>query len=80
MRPFHAGLDFLLTSVLFVALFCAFARPAYAYVDPGSGLFALQIISSTAAGITFLLRKRLRIFFSGLAMRSELKRDKAAKS
>jgi hypothetical protein len=39
------------------------AQPAYAYVDPGSGLLLFQIIGSTFAGISFLLRKRIREFF-----------------
>jgi hypothetical protein len=43
---------------IFVTL-CVTARPAYAYVDPGSGLFFLQVIGSTVAGFTFLIRKRL---------------------
>jgi hypothetical protein len=36
------------------------AEPAHAYVDPGSGLLALQIIGSTFAGAMFLIRKRVR--------------------
>jgi hypothetical protein len=42
-----------------LAVLCALAQPAYAYVDPGSGLLALQIISTTFAGMIFLLRRRL---------------------
>jgi hypothetical protein len=42
------------------ALFCAIAQPANAYVDPGSGLFALQLIGTCFAGMLFLIRKRLR--------------------
>jgi hypothetical protein len=40
-----------------------FAVPAHAYVDPGSGLLALQIIGSTLAGAMFLIRKRIRDMF-----------------
>jgi hypothetical protein len=43
-------------------LLCLLVRPAYAYADPGSGILALQILSSTAAGIVYLLRKRVRDF------------------
>jgi hypothetical protein len=39
------------------------AQPAYAYVDPGSGLLALQIIGSTLAGAMYLVRKRIREVF-----------------
>jgi hypothetical protein len=42
------------------AVLCITAQPAYAYVDPGSGLFLLQVISSTLIGIPFLIRKRIR--------------------
>jgi hypothetical protein len=45
------------------ALLCALARPAYAYVDPGSGFLALQMLSTTFAGMIFMARKRLRNLF-----------------
>jgi len=49
-----------------VALFVWFdatAQPAYAYVDPGTGLFLFQMVGSTFAGMMFLLRKRVRRLF-----------------
>jgi hypothetical protein len=46
----------------FVAL-CVIERPAYAYVDPGSGLFFLQVIGSTVLGFTYLVRKRVGQIF-----------------
>ena len=52
-----------------MAVLCALAKPAYAYVDPGSGLLAFQMLSTTFAGAVFMVRKRLRFFlgkhFSG---------------
>ena len=39
------------------------AKPAYAYVDPGSGLFFLQIIGSTFLGFVYLVRKRIGQLF-----------------
>ena len=45
------------------AALCALERPAYAYVDPGTGLLFIQIICSTFVGMTFLIRKRIRQFF-----------------
>jgi len=55
-----------LTSVTVWALFVInlAAQPAYAYVDPGSGLLALQIIGSTVAGGMYLIRKRIRDLFA----------------
>lgn len=43
----------------FIAL-NSIAHPAYAYVDPGTGLFAIQVLGSTFAAMTFMLRKRIR--------------------
>lgn len=40
------------------------ARPAYGYVDPGTGLFLFQMVGSTIAGMMFLVRKRVRQFFA----------------
>ena len=53
--------------IWFFALLCAAQRPAYAYVDPGSGIFLLQVISSVFVGFTFLIRKRIREFFNRFA-------------
>jgi hypothetical protein len=47
----------------FCLLVCSFALPAHAYVDPGTGLFVFQMLTTTLAGITFMLRKRIRELF-----------------
>jgi len=49
-----------------LAVLGALEQPAYAYVDPGSGLLALQILSTTFAGFIFILRRRVHQFFRGL--------------
>jgi hypothetical protein len=36
-------------------------RPAYAYVDPGSGLFLLQGISSAFLGVIYVVRRKLKL-------------------
>ena len=46
-----------------MAVLCALTKPAYGYVDPGSGLLAFQMLSTTFAGAVFMVRKRLRFFF-----------------
>lgn len=46
--------------IWFFILVNSTAEPAHAYIDPGSGLLLLQILGSTFAGMTFLLRKKLR--------------------
>lgn len=51
-------------------LLAAFAKPAYGYVDPGSGLLAVQIGGSMLAGALFVVRSKLRRLF-GLAPAAE---------
>jgi hypothetical protein len=34
-------------------------RPAYGYVDPGSGLLAVQVIGSTLVGAGWFLRRKI---------------------
>jgi hypothetical protein len=47
--------------VLALAVLSTVSQRAYGYVDPGSGLLAFQIIGTAFAGMTFLIRKRLRL-------------------
>ncbi len=46
LHVYHAGL----TVCMMVSLLCLFERPAYAYIDPGSGILACQAISAFVAG------------------------------
>jgi len=39
-------------------------RRAWGYVDPGSGLIALQTFASVAAAYAFVVRRRILAFFS----------------
>jgi len=59
--------------LLVLVVLCALAKPAYGYVDPGSGLLALQVISTTFAGVGFLIRKRIRSLFSAIFLGSRPK-------
>ncbi|HEV2323441.1 MAG TPA: hypothetical protein VGS10_05780 [Terracidiphilus sp.] len=43
-----------------LALVVAFSRPAYAYVDPGSGLLLAQIGGSMVAGVLLYLRSKIK--------------------
>ncbi|MGA8111442.1 MAG: hypothetical protein WBD46_12565 [Acidobacteriaceae bacterium] len=47
-------------SVELLILLAALAKPAYGYVDPGSGLLAVQVGGSMLAGGLFILRSKLR--------------------
>jgi hypothetical protein len=49
--------------VQIATLLCAFEKPAYAYVDPGSGYVLFQIVGSMLAGAAFFVRHRLRRMF-----------------
>lgn len=44
----------------FLVLLAAFTKPAYGYVDPGSGLLAVQVGGSMLAGAVFILRTKVR--------------------
>jgi hypothetical protein len=52
-----------LASVELVILLVALAKPAYGYVDPGSGLLAVQVGGSMLAGGLFILRTKIRRLF-----------------
>ena len=55
----------LILLTLLCLLFANFAleRPAYAYIDPGTGLLLLQNISGLAAGVLFFFRRRIKALF-----------------
>lgn len=62
IKPLFSVLALALLVIQVLAILCALAKPAYAYVDPGSGLLAFQMFSTTFAGVIFMVRKRLRTF------------------
>jgi hypothetical protein len=53
------------SACLLVSLLCLLERPAYAYVDPGSGLLAFQSLSAFVAGGLFFCRQRIKRLFRG---------------
>jgi hypothetical protein len=55
-----------LGSCLLTAVLCLFERPAYAYVDPGTGLVAYQTLSAFLAGALYFFRKRVKMLLRGL--------------
>jgi len=54
---------FVLTIFLFFSFALSIERHAYAYVDPGSGLVALQAVGTLFAGALFYMRRRLKRLF-----------------
>jgi hypothetical protein len=70
----YPALDLSLLALQAMLLLGAIARPAYAYVDPGSGLLVFQIVSTTFAGAVFLLRRRVRQFLEQIGWRPKANR------
>jgi hypothetical protein len=59
-RLISSSLTLLITFLLLVAT----DRRAWGYVDPGSGLIALQTIASVGAAYVYVIRRRIRSFFA----------------
>lgn len=59
-RLFSVSLGILVTLCLIVGT----ERRAWGYVDPGSGLIALQTIASVAAAYAYVVRRRIRAWFT----------------
>jgi hypothetical protein len=53
-----------LSIVIVLCLMVASERRAWGYVDPGSGLIAIQAIASVIAAWAYMVRRRIRAFFS----------------
>lgn len=69
----------LATVELFVLL-VAFTRPAYGYVDPGSGLLAVQVGGSMLAGALFILRAKIRRLFRMKSPETPVEAEKSTSS
>jgi hypothetical protein len=57
-------ISFLLAVFTCLCLLVATERQALAYVDPGSGMLALQSLASIAAAAGYFMRKRIRALFA----------------
>jgi hypothetical protein len=53
----------LFTLVQVLIVLAAIERPAYGYVDPGSGILVVQFVGSACSAGLFFLRKRIRQLF-----------------
>lgn len=64
-----------------LCLLVATERRAWGYVDPGTGLLALQSITSVMAAAGYLLRRRIKALFKGSTeVKSGLQAAKESKS
>lgn len=52
-----------LTFLIAVCLLIGSERRAWAYVDPGTGLIALQAIASVVAAYAYFVRRKIRALF-----------------
>jgi hypothetical protein len=75
-RLIFISLNIFITFCLLVAT----DRRAWGYVDPGSGLIALQTFASVGAAYAYVLRRRIRTFFSRKEEASTEVRPVAAKA
>jgi hypothetical protein len=57
-----------LTVFILLCMIGATERTAYAYVDPGSGLLALQSFAAVAASFGYFMRRKIRTMFRGAAV------------
>ena len=48
---------------LVCCLLLSLERRAYAYIDPGVGLAAMQTVSATVFGVLYFLRRRIKRLF-----------------
>jgi hypothetical protein len=59
-----------MTILVAIVLVClVFLRPAYAYLDPGTGSYMLQLLIAALLGAAFAVKvfwKNIRIFFRDL--------------
>ena len=51
---------FLLTSGMVWCVLLMGERPAYAYIDPGSGLFLLQSIGAACLGVIYVVKRKVK--------------------
>jgi hypothetical protein len=56
-------ISFTLAIFITLCMIVGTERRAFAYVDPGSGLIALQTIASVMAAYAYFVRRKIRAFF-----------------
>jgi hypothetical protein len=66
-----------LASLELVVLLTALTKPAYGYVDPGSGLLAVQVGGSMLAGGLFILRSKIRRLFRGASPEQKIEAEES---
>jgi hypothetical protein len=57
-------ISFSLSILIALCMIVASERRAWGYVDPGSGLIALQTVASVGAAYAYYIRRRIRAFFT----------------
>jgi len=65
--------------IIYILVYLIFPRNAYAYLDPGTGSFVIQIIIAFALGAIFFIKiyfKKIKVFFSNLFSKKKSKDEK----
>ena len=57
-------ISYTLSIMIMICMIVGTERRAWGYVDPGSGLIALQGIASVAAAYLYMIRRRIAAIFS----------------
>jgi len=57
-------ISFSLATFITLCMIVATEHRAYAYVDPGSGLIALQTLASVMAAYAYVVRRKILAFFA----------------
>jgi hypothetical protein len=63
-------LSFSLTVCLTLCMIVGTERRAWGYVDPGTGLIALQTFASVIAAYIYLIRRKISTFFQSRKQKS----------
>jgi hypothetical protein len=66
--------------MLVTLFYLAFAQPAYAYLDPGTGSYIFQLLIAGVVGLAFVIKifwGRIKGFFTGLFSRNTEQAEEA---
>lgn len=67
----------IITLVVLSLVFLIYPQKAYAYLDPGTGSYILQMIIASLVGVAFIIKiylKRIKTFFVDLFFRRSRER------
>lgn len=63
------------TTFLLIIVFLIFPKPAYAYLDPGTGSFMIQMLIAAVAGFGFVFRSYWKKIISNFKKKNDNKEE-----